>query len=383
MAGRPSRRDVIRIAIGGAMAAAAPRASAGFANRADEPQLIVRGESPLNAETPVELFTSYLTPNDRFFVRSHVGPPGDSGEPRAIKVGGMVKTALQLGSRELLRFDAVTLPAVLQCSGNGRALFAPTIPGVGWERGAVGNAEWTGARLKDILEKAGIDARAKHVHFLGGDGPPNPKSPAFHRSLPIERAMDPTTLVAYGMNGPKIPLLHGSPFRLVVPGWAGNHWMKWLREITVSTEEAPGFYQRTGYKMPKTPVPPGVTPKPEDLVSVTWMNVKSLIAAPALNGELRGGRTTIAGVAWTGQGRVAKVDVAIDDGPWRAAELHGPDHEGAWRMWRLDWDAAPGTHRVRARATDSSGAVQPDATPWNKSGYLWNGIESVSFEVRR
>ena len=377
----PSRRDVLRTAIGGVLAGSIPRASAHVDARADEPQLIVRGESPLNAETPVELFTSYITPNDRFFVRSHLGPPGGSTESRPLKVGGLVKTAIALDFEAIRRFEAVTRPAVLQCSGNGRALFNTPIPGVGWERGAVGNAEWTGVLLRDILEKAGLDPKAKHVQFLGGDRPPNPKTPAFHRSLPIERAMDPSTLIAYGMNGPGIPLLHGSPFRLIVPGWAGNHWMKWLREITVSTEEAPGFYQRTGYKMPKVPVPRDVTPKPEDLVSVTWMNVKSLIAAPVSGSRLRKGPATIAGVAWTGEGRVAKVEVAIDDGAWQPSELHGPDHEGAWRMWKFAWDAPAGKHRVRARATDTSGAIQPGATPWNKSGYLWNGIESVTFEV--
>ena len=343
--------------------------------------MIVKGESPLNAETPGNLFNAYITPVDRFFVRSHLGPPSAEAGDRGLNVGGLVKTPLRLETADVMRIERVALPALLQCSGNGRAMFKPVVPGVGWERGAVGNAEWTGARLKDILENAGVDPKAKHIHFLGADGPPNPKTPAYLRSLPIERALDPTTLVAYEMNGKPLSRLHGAPMRLVVPGWTGNHWMKWLRQITVATEEAPGFYQRTGYKMPRAPAPPGATVKPEDMVSLTWMNVKSMITAPDAASPIPPRRTHIVGFAWTGVGRIKQVEVKVDAGEWRAAELHGPDHEGAWRMWRMPWDATPGTHRISARATDSSGAVQPDATPWNKSGYLWNGIESVSFEV--
>ena len=376
-----TRRELIRSAVGVVAALSVPGVF-GRDEKTSLPQLIVRGDAPLNAETPVDLFNTWLTPHDRFFVRSHFGPPtGLAGE---LSVGGLVKTAIRFHHpMELKRLDEAVIAAVLQCSGNGRALFQPTIPGVGWERGAVGNAEWAGVRLKDLLEKAGVDAKAKHVHFLGSDLPPHPKTPAFHRSLPLERAMDPSTLVATGMNSGALPRLHGGPYRLVVPGWAGNHWIKWLRVITVSDEEAPGFYQRTGYKMPKTPVPLGTPVKPEDMVSVTTLNVKSLIVSPSTGSTINAGRITIEGFAWTGLGRVTKLDVAIDDGAWQPAEFYGPNHVGAWRQWRFAWEASIGSHRVRARATDSEGFVQPEITPWNKSGYLWNGIETVTFEVRR
>ncbi|MDB5353220.1 MAG: sulfite oxidase-like oxidoreductase [Planctomycetota bacterium] len=376
-----SRRDVIRGALGGLVASAIPSSSAiDIKERAFE--LIVRGGAPLNAETPVEGLDSYLTPMNRFFVRSHFGPPSIPTD-QILRVDGLVNKPLELARDRWGRIKQATLPAVLQCSGNGRALFSPRIPGVGWEKGAVGNAEWTGFRLKDLLEMAGFSAEARHVHFLGADGPPNPKTPAFLRSLPIERALDPHTLVAYSMNGRELPRLHGGPVRLVVPGWAGNHWIKWLRTITLSAEEAPGFYQRTGYRMPRTPVPPGVNVKPEDTVPVTALNVKSLFVSPTEGHRLPPGELKIHGVAWTGAGRVARVDVSVDDGPWSLAELHGPDHEYAWRLWRFDWTPTPGRHVIRARATDSSGAVQPEKTPWNKSGYLWNGIDSVAFEVVR
>lgn len=344
-------------------------------------ELIIRGGEPLNAETPAGALTTWITPNRLFFVRSHFGPPAIGLRPWKLGVTGTAPTPLEFGLGDLAKLEQVTVPAVLQCSGNGRAKFSPTVPGVGWACGAVGNAEWTGVRLADLLKDAGLTDRVKHVHFLGADGPPNPKTPSFLRSLPIDRAMAPATLLALKMNGEPLPVLHGGPIRLVVPGWAGNHWMKWLRSIRLSSEEAPGFYQRTGYRMPRATTPPDATVKPEDTVPVTSLNVKSLIAGPVEGQRLKAGEAEIRGVAWTGGGRVAKVEVAIDGRPWTPAELHGPDHEGAWRLWRFSWKATPGRHVVRARAADTSGAVQPEKTAWNKSGYLWNGIESSNFEV--
>jgi DMSO/TMAO reductase YedYZ molybdopterin-dependent catalytic subunit len=272
------------------------------------------------------------------------------------------------------------LPAVLQCAGNGRAFFRPTIPGVGWERGAVGNALWGGVRLRDLLEVCGVRDGSRHVHLLGADGPPAPRTPAYLRSIPLERARDPKTLVATHMNGEPLPLLHGGPLRLVVPGWTGNHWIKWLRRIVVAPDEAPGFYQQTAYRMPRTPAPPGAVLDPKELLPVTWLNVKSLIARPAPGARLRPGRVEVVGVAWTGQGVVEGVEVGIDGG-WRPAEFTSGPLEGTWRTWRYVWSAEPGRHVLAARAWDSLGQSQPETTPWNRSGYLWNSIERVACEV--
>ncbi len=193
--------------------------------------------------------------------------------------------------------------------------------------------------------------------------------------------MDPSTLVAFKMNGAALPSLHGGPLRLVVPGWCGNHWMKWLRTITLSDEEAPGSFQRVDYRMPQTPVQPGEAAKPEETTPLTQLNVKSLITSPSPAGVVKPGELQISGVAWTGVARVARVDVAIDDGPWRPATFLGPDHPYAWRMWKFDWTATPGKHRVRARAADTEGAIQPEKLTWNPGGYLWNGIEDITLEV--
>lgn len=382
------RRTILRAAFLGSVAYSS---STGFFTRtlhamepqgATEPELIVRNTRPLDAETPVELFDRFLTPNHLFFVRSHFGPPAVELHPWRLEVGGGVAKPLELKTEDLNTFEHVKLPAVLQCSGNGRSFFTPKIPGVDWERGAVGNAEWIGFRLKDLLERAGINPGSAHVHLLGADGPPSPKTPAFFRSIPLERALDPNTIIATRMNGEPLPLLHGGPMRLIVPGWAANHWIKWLRQITVSNVEAPGFYMQTGYRIPKVPAPPGANLKPADLKPVTEMNVKSLIARPSRASLLKPGSVVVTGVAWTGRGVVKTVELKIDDGEWKAAEFVSPAQAGTWRVWRYDWDARPGRHVLTARATDSNGETQPAITPWNRSGYLWNGLDQVACEVK-
>lgn len=382
--GQSSRRDFLQRALAGSSLpwVGGLGSRAALADEPAGPDLIVRSSRPLDAETPVEAFDRFLTPNPLFFVRSHFGPPAVGLSPWRLEIDGLVDRPVALSLDDLARLEQVKLPAVLQCSGNGRGFFSPTIPGVGWGRGAVGNAEWSGVRLVDVLKRAGVQAEAAHVQLMGADSPPNPKTPAFFRSIPLARALDPSTLLATSMNGEPLPLLHGGPVRLVVPAWAGNHWIKWLRKVTVAKDEAPGFYMQTGYKIPKVPTPPGVDLKPADLKSVTTMNVKSLIARPLEGATLRAGRVEIRGVAWTGEGVIAKVEVQVEpDGPWTLARLEGEPRAGTWVVWSMPWDAKRGRHTVRARATDSSGDVQPETTPWNRSGYLWNAIDRVTCEV--
>lgn len=379
-----SRRSWIIRTVGVLGAASSGRFRSSQALLAEDVALIVRNRRPLDLETPVQaLETNRLTPNSAFFVRSHLGEPAVGLSPWKVTVEGFVDRPLSLGLEELGRLKQVSATAVLQCAGNGRAYFRPTIPGLAWDRGAFGNAEWTGVRLADVLAMAGIKSDAAHIHFRGADGPPSPKTPAFLRSLPIRKALDPSTILATTMNGEPLPLLHGGPVRLVVPGWTGNHWMKWVRAITLSTEEAPGFYQRTGYRMPKTPAPPDAVLDPATLVPVTSMNVKSLFTAPVQGGRLVGPRPELRGVAWTGEGHVTKVEVASDrDSAWRLAELLDPPREFDWRRWRIVLtDPKPGTTVFRVRATDSAGETQPEVTPWNRSGYLWNGFDHITVEV--
>ncbi len=386
-----SRRQWLRAAAGTVTGASLTGVwPEGFrSGRADEAggetALIVRSKVPLDLETPVGAFNSFLTPNEVFFVRSHFGSPAFAPGPWRLEVKGLVERPLVLSLADLAALEQVEAPAVLQCAGNGRSYFTPTLPGIGWDRGAVGNASWLGVRLADVLRRAGLklETGEGHVHLLGADLPSSIKTPTFLRSIPLARALDPSTLIASRMNGEPLPLLHGGPLRLIVPGWAGNHWMKWLRTITVAREEAPGTYQQTGYRMPKVPTPPGVDLKPADLVPLTTMTVKSLIARPMAGARLAAGRIDVRGVAWTGPGVVTGIEVATSrEGPWRPATFLNEARPGTWRLWRHNLEGVrPGRLEVRARATDSSGQSQPEITHWNRSGYLWNGIDTVACEV--
>ena len=385
--GETNRRQFLQQA---AVAGAAAPWIVGQARAADDtgPQFLIRSSRPLDAETPVEVFDQFLTPNRLFFVRSHFGPPVVGLSPWTLAIDGMVDRPVTLDLDALKPVPAATLPAVLQCSGNGRALFRPQPPGVAWEKGAVGNAAWGGVPLADLLRRAGVQPGAGHVHLHAADGPPNPRTPAYFRSIPLDRAMDPSTLIATTMNGEPLPWLHGGPIRLVVPGWSGNHWIKWLRRITVARDEAQGFYMQTGYKIPKTPAPPGVDVKPADQVSVTTLNLKSLIARTHDGARLAPGAHEVRGVAWTGgDARVTRVEVAVgpEGGPapvWKDATLVGESKPYAWRQWTATWNAPqPGRYLIQSRATDSTGAVQPETGTWNKSGYLWNAIDRVTREV--
>lgn len=374
------RRSFLTTLAGAGFASLASPRTTRAAEPATGPSLIVRNRSPLDLETPVEVFDQWATPNDLFFVRSHFHVPAVGLKPSRISIEGRVRKPLRLGPDDLKSFEQVEVAAVLQCSGNGRSFFTPTIPGVGWERGAVGNAVWGGVRLADVLNAAGADpVQGRHVHLLGSDLPFAPKVPAFLRSIPMDRAMARETLIATTMNGVPLPVLHGGLMRLIVPGWAANHWIKWLGTVRVEPEEALGFYMQTGYRMPKVPMPPDATLKPEDLVPVTRLNVKSLIAHPLEGARVPRGQVEIRGVAWTGEGHVAKVEVSVDGSTWTDAEFLDPVRDWAWRRWRLrtSIDRA-GPIVFRSRAGDSEGDRQPDSTPWNKSGYLWNGIDRVT-----
>lgn len=348
---------------------------------------IVRVMRPYDAETPVREFTSYVTPNHRFFVRSHFGPPAPELIAEAnwrLHVGGLIEHPLELTLTDLKEFERVTITAVVQCSGNGRAFHRPKVPGVQWERGAVGNAQWTGVRLRDVLAKAGIRPSAKHVQLQGADRPVVSSVPLFTRSIPLEKAVHPDTILAYEMNGRPLPLLHGAPLRVITPGWMADSCTKWLTEITVQTDEAKGYYMQTAYRVPVTAIQPNSGLSGTSMVPVEAMVVKSLIASPANGDQVGWGPVTVQGVAWSGEASVAAVELSFDDGKtWEQARLVGEDEPYAWRQWQFLWKpAAAGAVTILCRATDASGQVQPQESPWNPSGFLWNGWDRVSVMVQ-
>ncbi|HEU5408198.1 MAG TPA: sulfite oxidase [Nitrospira sp.] len=347
--------------------------------------LIARVTRPLDAETPVREFKSFLTPNHRFFVRSHFGPPAPELISEAswkLQIKGLVERPQEFTLKDLKQLEPVTITAVVQCSGNGRAFHHPKVPGVQWERGAVGNAEWTGVRLRDVLARAAVKEGAQHVQLQGADRPVVASVPLFTRSIPLAKALHPDTILAYEMNGRPLPLLHGAPLRAILPGWMADSCTKWLKEITVQPEAAKGYYMETAYRMPVKPVEAG-TISTGPSAPVEAMVVKSLIAAPHEDETVKVGPVTVQGVSWSGEATVVQVEVSVDGGKtWEPARLLGEDLPYAWRQWQWLWKTrTAGPTTILCRATDSRGDMQPAATPWNPGGFLWNGWDRVSVTV--
>ncbi len=354
----------------------------GVGGRASGASLLELGAAPQQLETPLDAFDRLVIPNDLFFVRSHFGPPARRAD-RAFEIKGLVRENLRATPDDLRAMPSTSVTAVLMCAGASRSFYEPRVPGVQWGHGAMGQAEWRGVRLADLLATAGVREEAKHVALRGADGPPMPTTPPFHRSIPIARALDPATLVAYEMNGAPIPLSHGGPLRLVVPGWAADNWTKWLVEIELQKEEEPGFYMQTAYRMPNTPVKPGEAAPPGGTHPVHELPVKSVISRPIDGARVARGRSEVVGVAFSGQAEIDRVDVSTDDGrTWTPARLEGEAGLGRWQVFRASVDLKQeGAATVLARALDKSGSVQPRRPTWNPSGYFWNGWHRVSVEV--
>jgi DMSO/TMAO reductase YedYZ molybdopterin-dependent catalytic subunit len=347
-------------------------------------KLIIRSLRFYDLETPVNLFDSFITPVDLFFVRNHMSEPVTfDADSYRLKVTGEVGNPVDLSLADLHEIQAYSVTNTLECAGNGRAFYEPHVPGVQWQRGAVGNARWTGPRLKDVLERAAVKDTGKFVAFLGMDEPPG-KVPKFVRGIPIEKAMDLHTLLAMQMNGKTLTKHHGYPVRALAPGWIGAASCKWLQEIRVLDKEFEGNFMKPGYRMPNNPVTKGGDIA-GDTTPITRLNVKSIITSPPSGAQMSAQQTVqLSGVAWAGEADVRKVEISADNGQsWQPAELGQEHAKYAWRFWQYEWrPAKAGEYSVMVRATDSTGRVQPDEPPWNPSGYLWNGIEKVKIHVK-
>ncbi len=344
--------------------------------------LLVHNDFPEDAETPLAHFRIWLTPNDVFFLRQHLPRPEVDTSAWRLQVTGKVTRELRLSLDELRKLPRHTVPATLECTGNGRGFFRPRVSGIQWGRGAIGNAEWSGPRLSDVLKLAGADLRAPMVEFDGADRGVA-ATPDFIRSMPTSKGLHPATLLALDMNGQPMPELHGAPCRLIVPGWDGTSWVKWLVRISVTERPHDGFYMNPAYRIPKYPVPPGASAPPSSLEVIEGMPVKSIIAAPLEDARLPFGPVRVSGVAWAGEQAVEQVEVSVDGGSrWSNATLSSPKLPFAWRLWEFEWKPAErGYYTVMSRARDSAGRVQPIQPSWNPSGYLWNGIDRVGVTV--
>jgi DMSO/TMAO reductase YedYZ molybdopterin-dependent catalytic subunit len=346
--------------------------------------MIGRSARPLDLEMPVEGFSDYITPIDRFFVRTHVYTPRvDVGQWR-LTVGGEVANTLTLTLDDIRQMASVEVVSVLECAGNGRSFYEPSMPGLQWGHGAVGNGRWRGVRLADVLKRAGLKASPKEVLFNGADVPLG-TMPDFQRSIPMAKALHPATLLAYEMNGEALPVEHGFPLRLVVPGWAGDSWIKWVTSINVLNREHDGFWMARAYRHPGRPVEPGVPLAPEQMQSVTSLRVKSIILEPLDGASGSGKPMTIRGAAWSGDaGPVRSVEVSVDAGrTWTQASMRRDQRtDFGWRLWEYRWTPPRDAYyTILARARDAAGNIQPLEQEWNPSGYLWNVVPRVNVNV--
>ncbi|HEY1679599.1 MAG TPA: sulfite oxidase [Candidatus Sulfotelmatobacter sp.] len=364
-------------------ASAAGSASSGRAiSIPGENGMVVRSLRFYDLETPVEYLKTWLTPIPHFFVRNHMHEPVElSAEDWRLTIGGEVEKPLTLSLNDLSKVEVHSVVNTLECAGNGRAFERPQVPGIQWGKGAVGTARFSGPRLRDVLQRAGIKPSGKHVMFHGLDEVPG-KVPPFIRSIPIEKALDADTLIATHMNGSPLTRHHGFPARALVPGWIGAASCKWLAEIKILDAEFVGNFMSAGYRLPNAPVKPGEAVKPEDTHPVTALTVKSVIAGPSDGAGVKAGKVLIQGAAWAGEADIVKVEISTDGGAnWNRAAL-GQDHAHyAWRIWHYDFKAKPGAYSIRSRATDSQGRTQPETPVWNPSGYLNNAIDEVKIHV--
>jgi sulfite oxidase len=349
---------------------------------AGKERLIVRSLRPEDLETPVALLNSWITPNDLFYVRSHLYAPHLKPDAWTLKVDGEVERPLTLRLDELKQLPRTTVTVTLECAGNGRAFFDPPVAGIQWEKGAVGTARWTGARLGDVLKQAGVKAAAKYVAFDGADRPIG-KMPDFIRNVPLDKALHPDTVLAYEMNGEPLPVLHGFPLRAVVPGWEGAYAVKWLTHIQVIDREHESFWVKTAYRYPTKRVAPGASVEAKDMAPLTGLVVKSFINSPLDGAAVKAGALRVTGFAWAGEDDIAQVEISTDNGSsWQPARLGKDQARYAWRQFEHEWRVTePGSYLIMSRATDSRGRVQPVAAQWNPSGYLWNVIDRVRIHV--
>lgn len=352
--------------------------------------LTLLNDRPVNAETPAHLLDDDVTPYERLFVRNNGLVPQHALDMNAddwtLTIDGEVDTPLTLTLADLQNdFEAVTTPLWVECGGNGRAFFQPGASGNQWTVGAVGCPEWTGVRLKDVLERAGVKPTAVYTGHYGNDVhlSGDPDKEVISRGVPIEKAMAPENLIAWAMNGQPIPALHGFPLRLVIPGFPGSASQKYLTRIWLRDQQHDGS-KMTGYsyRLPAYPVAPGTEVPESDMVVMLDMPVKSLITFPATGVEVPAGRPVeMRGHAWSGKGDVAAMHVSLDFGQtWQEAELLAPPNPFAWQRWTAEvTPPESGYYEVWARATDKDGQMQPPVVPgWNPRGYGNNMFHRIA-----
>ena len=395
---RASRRNVLKGVgmatigaslppVGSAMAQGAPAAKGPKLLEMDgKAKLAVLGDKPLVAETQAELMDDDVTPIDKFFIRNNGLVPDAPADAKAwkIKIDGEVDKPMEITLGDLMsRFPNVSYKMMLECGGNGRSFFSPEARGNQWTNGGAGCAEWTGVRLADVLKAAGVKPSAVYTGHYGADPhlSGDTTKPSISRGVPIAKAMEPHTLIVFKMNGKDLPLIHGGPVRLIVPGWAGSTSTKWLTRIWVRDKEhdGPGM-GGFSYRLAKTPIVPGSKGDPKDTVILEAMPVRAVISFPADGAKLASRKLDLRGHAWAGESEVRTVDISTDYGvTWKPAKVDAPPNKYAWQRFTASVDLpSAGYYEVWAKATDAKGVTQPFvAGNWNPQGYGGNPINRI------
>ncbi|MCW3474449.1 molybdopterin-dependent oxidoreductase [Limobrevibacterium gyesilva] len=341
---------------------------------------------PPNYETPLEAFRTPITPNDRFFVRYHLAviPEMDELRDWSLTVGGdAAQRSVRLTMNDLRSLPAAEVVAVCQCSGNRRGLFSPHVPGVEWGVGAMGNARWRGARLRDVLARAGIKPGAVEVAMAGADGAVLPETPHFAKSIPLDRALEADAIIAYQMNGAPLPHLNGFPARIVIPGWTATYWMKHVTSLELRSKPLDNFWMQKAYRVPRGMFPvarPFATQDTEQTSPITEIVVNSLVTNLTDGARVPAAGFDVQGIAWDNGSGIKSVELSRDGGEsWKPATLGQDLGRYAFRPWSMRVQgAATGAVTVMVRATSNAGAVQPAKLVFNPSGYHHNVIQTIT-----
>ncbi len=400
----PSRRRFLQsVGILGGMLATFPAWAASFVNldllaggpkRRDlttafpqKGQMILQRTRPPLLETPFAVFDhGIFTPNDQFYVRWHwaVIPWHVDVATFRVAVRGHVNEALSLSMADVMAMRRIELAAVNQCSGNSRGMFQPGVAGAQWENGAMGNARWTGVRLRDVLDRAGVKAGAVAVRFKGLEKPVVEGAPHFMKSLDIDHARDGEVMLAYQMNGEQLPLLNGFPLRLIVPGWYSTYWVKMLNDIEVLDRPDENYWMKTAYRIPDTPhasVKPGETGF--KTVPINRLVPRSFFTNVTNNTIVKSAATVpVRGIAFGGDCGVSQVELSADGHRWRKTKLGRDEGTYSFRQWSTKVKAPrSGTLTLQVRCTNTKGEVQPAEPNWNGNGFMRNVIERVQLTV--
>ena len=374
-------------AAGASLTPGVPAGVASYATMATLPgkqPLIQLSDRPPNYEAPLEYLRTPITPNDQFYVRYHLSDiPDIKAEGYKIAVGGEGATGTaEITLDDLKKMPAVEVVAVNQCSGSRRGLSKPHVQGVEWGYGAMGCARWKGARLKDVLDKVGLKKEAIELVFNGDVGPAVDKTPDFIKSIPIWKAIDESTIIAYEMNGAPLPHLNGFPARIIVPGWTGTYWMKHVISINALTKPDANFWMNPAYR-----VPVGKFPLRDRFLSqetavntpITEMVVNSLITSHRDGDKVKAGKAAVSGMAWDGGYGIRTVQVSTDGGKiWGSATLGQDLGRFAFRPWSFEFAAKKGKNTVTVNATNKLGQSQTTELIFNPAGYHNNVMQNIT-----